>query len=107
MKGICRDCKKDRSLKLGRCDVCSKSYARHLMWEFNRDSSQFAGYRNKVPKIERFENCTVEVDRARGIITICQGEKIKIRVTRIPLRFLTDRSIDVPVQLGGIGLPRF
>lgn len=49
----------------------------------------------KIPKITRFENCVMEIDRARGVISVAQGGRIKFQVSRIPLGRLASPTITV------------
>ena len=39
----------------------------------------------KRPKITRFENCTMDIDTARGVITVVHDGRIKVLVTHIPI----------------------
>jgi hypothetical protein len=49
----------------------------------------------KIPKITRFENCVMEIDTARGVISIAHGGRIKFQVSRIPLGRLALPTITV------------
>lgn len=49
----------------------------------------------KFPKITRLENCTMEIDSARGVIRVPYGGRIKFQVSRIPLKGLSWPTITV------------
>jgi len=49
----------------------------------------------KSPKITRLENCTMEIDSARGVIRVSHGGRIKFQVSRIPLKRLSWPMITV------------
>ena len=49
----------------------------------------------KVPKITRLENCVMEIDRARGVISVAQGGRIKFQVSRVPIGRLALPTITV------------
>ena len=49
----------------------------------------------KIPKITRFENCIMEIDTVRGVISVSQGGRIKFQVSRIPLGRLALPTITV------------
>jgi len=49
----------------------------------------------KFPKITRLENCTMEIDSARGLIRVSHGGRIKLQVSRIPLKRLSWPTITV------------
>jgi hypothetical protein len=49
----------------------------------------------KLPKITRLENCTMEIDSARGVIRVFHGGRIKFQVSRIPLKRLSWPTITV------------
>jgi len=49
----------------------------------------------KVPKITRLENCVMEIDTVRGVISVSQGGRIKFQVSRIPLGRLASPTITV------------
>ena len=47
------------------------------------------------PAGHRLENCVMEIDRARGVISVAQGGRIKFQVSRIPLGRLASPTITV------------
>ena len=49
----------------------------------------------KIPKITRLENCIMEIDTVRGVISVSQGGRIKFQVSRIPLGRLASPTITV------------
>jgi hypothetical protein len=49
----------------------------------------------KFPKITRLENCTMEIGSARGVIRVSNGGRIKLQVSRIPLKRLSWPMITV------------
>lgn len=49
----------------------------------------------KIPKVTRLENCTMEIDNARGVITVSHAGRVKFHVPRIPLRRLALATITV------------
>ena len=49
----------------------------------------------KSPKVTRIENCTMEIDLARGVIRGSHGGRIKLQVSRIPLKRLSWPMITV------------
>ena len=49
----------------------------------------------KIPKITRLENCIMEIDTVRGVISVSHGGRVKFQVSRIPLRRLALPSITV------------
>jgi hypothetical protein len=49
----------------------------------------------KIPKITRLENCVMEIDTVRGVITVSQDGRIKFKVSRIPLGRLASPTITV------------
>jgi len=49
----------------------------------------------KFPKITRLENCVMEIDTVRGVISVSQGGRIKFQVSRIPLVRLALPTITV------------
>ena len=49
----------------------------------------------KIPKITRLENCVMEIDSARGVISIAHAGRIKFQVSRIPLGRLALPTITV------------
>jgi len=49
----------------------------------------------KIPKITRLENCVMEIDTVRGVISVSQGGRIKFKVSRIPLGRLALPTITV------------
>jgi len=49
----------------------------------------------KFPKITRLENCIMEIDTIRGVISVSHGGRVKFQVSRIPLRRLALPSITV------------
>jgi hypothetical protein len=49
----------------------------------------------KIPKITRLENCVMEIDTTRGVISVSQGGRIKFQVSRIPLTRLALSTITV------------
>jgi hypothetical protein len=49
----------------------------------------------KIPKITRLENCVMEIDTVRGVISVSQGGRIKFQVSRIPLGRLALPTITV------------
>lgn len=49
----------------------------------------------RIPRITRFENCVMEIDSARGVISVSHDGRIKLQVSRIPIRRLSLPSITV------------
>ena len=49
----------------------------------------------KIPKVTRLENCVMEIDTARGVISVSQGGRIKFQVSRIPIGRLALPTITV------------
>ena len=49
----------------------------------------------KVPKITRLENCIMEIDTVRGVISVSHGGRVKFQVSRIPLGRLALPTITV------------
>ena len=48
-----------------------------------------------IPKITRLENCIMEINNVRGIISVSHQGRIKLKVSRIPLRKLRLPTITV------------
>jgi hypothetical protein len=94
--GSCAECKKKRLLLMGRCRECRKAFARKAF-----DAEPAGGFvshtlKTKLPNIERFENCVLEIDRGLGRILVhLPTGKTKVKVSRIPLGRLMRELIDI------------
>ena len=49
----------------------------------------------KIPNVTRLENCIMEINNVRGIISVAHQGRIKLKVSRIPLRKLRLPTITV------------
>jgi hypothetical protein len=49
----------------------------------------------KIPKVTRLENCVMEIDSTRGVISVVHNGRIKFQVSRIPIRRLASPTITV------------
>ncbi len=73
-----------------------KNKERRIAW----DRAETINHQNgaplrKIPKVTRLENCVMEIDTARGVISVSQGGRIKFQVSRIPIGRLSSPTITV------------
>jgi hypothetical protein len=83
---------------MGRCRECRQAFSRKALE--SEPAGGFVGQsynlKTKIPNIERFENCVLEIDRALGRIFVHLATgRTKVRVSRIPLGRLTPELIDI------------
>jgi hypothetical protein len=50
---------------------------------------------SRIPKIETIDNCTLEIDRAKGTIKVSVDGRIKVVVKRIAIGYLCQPMIEL------------